>query len=131
MDDIQKLLDAASDPASKNRLTLENVRGWLSEYIEMRADDIARFPSEAGANHWDLIAADYDASKEAQFFIAYFAGDLVTFMAGRGPIPQVRAFAQDDFPSDPDEVLDALAGRFTTGERWTTSADEVNAWAQS
>lgn len=109
MDDIQKLLDAASDPGSKNRLTAENVKGWLAEYIEMRADDVARFPSEAGANHWDLIAADYDSSKEAHFLVAYFAGDRVTFMAGRGPIPQMRAFAQAEVPSNPDEPSAELA----------------------
>jgi hypothetical protein len=130
MNDIQKLLDATMDPTSKNRLTVDNVKGWLAQYIEMRAEDVARYPGEVSANHWDLIAADYDSSKEAHFIAAYFAGDRVTFMAGRGPIPEVRAFAQDEFPDNPNNVLDDLARRFTTGECWTTSADEVIAWAQ-
>ncbi len=130
MDEIQKLLEAASEPASENKLTLENVQGWIAEYLEMRAEDVARFPNEANANHWDMIAADYDSSKEAQFITAYFSADRVTFIAGRGSIPEVQAFAQDGFPNNPDDVLAELERRFTTGERWTTSADEVTAWAQ-
>jgi hypothetical protein len=72
------------------------------------------FPSEASCNHWDLIAADYDSFKVANFTVAYFYGDQVTFMAGRGPIPRVRAFAQDKFPSDPQDVLEDLAKKFKT-----------------
>lgn len=72
MDEIQKLLNAVSDPTSKNQLTMQNVKGWLSEYMEMRVEELARFPSESKENHWDLIAADYDSSKEASFIAAYF-----------------------------------------------------------
>ncbi|MGV3606472.1 MAG: hypothetical protein ACO1RA_08685 [Planctomycetaceae bacterium] len=131
MEGIQRLIDATSDSASNNRLTLQDVKRWLAEYMEMRVDEVAHFPNETYANHWDLIAADYDSSKEAHFMIAYFAGDRVTFMSGCGSIPQVRAFGCDEFPSNADNVLDALSGRFATAGRWTTSAEEVIAWTQS
>jgi hypothetical protein len=131
MERIQELLDAASDPGSENQLTLTNVKRWLSEYMEMRAEEDDRFPDEAGANHWDLIAADYDTSKEAQFIAAYFSACRVTFLAGRGPVIEVQAFAQETYPDNPDDVLDALTSRFNTGERWTTDADSIITWADS
>jgi hypothetical protein len=130
MNEIQKLLDAASDPTSKNHLSLENVKRWLVEYVAMRAEETAHFPIESNATHWDLIAADYDSSTDAQFIAALFFGERVTFLAGRGPATEIRAFAQDAFPDDPDVVLDDMARRFDTGKRWTCRADEVIAWAQ-
>ena len=131
MQEIQKLIDAASEPSSENQLTLANVKGWLAEYIEMRAEEDARFPDEAGADHWDLIAADYNSSKEACFVVALFSGSQVTFLAGRAPVADIRAFAQETYPESPDDVLDELASRFSAGERWTTDAGAIISWAQS
>ncbi|MCA9042207.1 MAG: hypothetical protein KDA65_17775 [Planctomycetaceae bacterium] len=127
---IRRLIDAEKDPTSPNQLTVDNVKDWLADYIEMRAEEIAHFPQEANKNHWDLIAADYDSTKEALFIAAYFCSDEVTFLAGRGPVLDVRAFAQSNFPVNPDEVLDHLAQRFIIGERWTTHSDDITAWLQ-
>jgi len=129
MNEIQKLLNA-NHRTSENQLTVDNVKRWLAKYIELRSEDVARFPNESDTNHWDLIAADYDSSKDARFIAAYFSGDRVTFLAGHGPISDVRAFAQSGFPDNPDHVLDELTRKFDTGDRWTADVREVIAWVQ-
>ena len=129
MERIQHLLDAAWEPNSKNRLTLDDVKAWLAEYLEMRSEEISRFPNQKDTSHWDLLAADYDLSKDAHFIAACFSGNQVTFLAGRGSIPDVREFAQSAFPENPDEVLNELARRFTTGGQWSSPADSIINWA--
>lgn len=130
MEQIQELLDSVREAGSRNALTLDNVKGWLAEYLEMHAEETSRFPDQKNINHWDLIAADYDPTKDAHFIAAFFAGDLVTFLAGRGGIAEVRSFAQDDFPQNPNEVLDDLSRRFVTSDRWTISLDELMQWVE-
>lgn len=131
MNEIDKLLEESKDSNSKNNLTLDNVKGWISEYVEMHADEVARFPDQENVNHWDLIAADYDATRDAHFLAAYFSGSLVTFLAGRGPVPDVQSFAQDSFPENPDEVLAALENKFKTGKRWSAKANDIVSWTNA
>lgn len=131
MEEIQKLLDATGEPGSENSLTLDDVKDWIVEYVKQKAQADARFPQFRNKSHWNLLAADYHSSRDAHFIVAYFSGEQVTFLAGHGPIPDVREFGTNTFPENPDEVLDELARRFTTGERWTSSLYEIIHCAES
>ena len=130
MQQIQSLIDSVQNGNSSNRLTLANVKGWLVEYLEMHNEEVERFPGESEKNHWDLIAADYDEAKDAMFMAAYFSDASVAFVSGHGNVNSVRAFAQDDFPESPEDVLDELARRFVTSNRLNVSLRELMAWLQ-
>lgn len=109
---------------------MADVRHWLAEYLEKHAAEAARFPAELGKSHWDLLAADYNSSEEAQFIAALFSGDEVTVLAGLGSIADVREFAERSFPEDSAEILDELSKRFRTGERRTIALSEIIEWVQ-
>ena len=131
MDEIQNFLDAASEPGSENKLTLDDVKDWIAEYVKLKAQEDARFPQLKNESHWDLIAADYTYTRDAHFIAAYFSRKQVTFLAGHGPVFEVREFRENRFPESPDDILNALKRRFTVGERWTSGLYEIVHWAES
>ena len=131
MEEIQNLLCLAIDPCSENQLTMTDVKRWLADYMEMRMEEDARFQGEADASHWDLIVADNDSAKEGPFIAAYFSGNQITLLSGWGPVRDIRTFAQNTFPDNPDDVLQSLEKSFNIGERWTTDVHSVASWAET
>jgi len=130
MQPVQDLLDAAVESGSENRLTLTDAKKWIVEYVAMREDEEARFPDQKGCDHWDILVADYDSTRNAQFLAVYFSGSQVTFLAGTGNAQTVRSFAENDFPENVGDILPMLSQRFLTGKEWTVSLDEVTRWTQ-
>ena len=130
MNEIKELLNETKEAGSQNQLLVENVKGWIKEYLEMYSEEMSQYPEQKSVHHWDLIAADYDITKDAHFLVAYFHGESVTFLAGRGPVPDVRGFATDTFPENPDEVTHELMRKFMTGTPWTVSIDRIVTWIQ-
>ena len=122
---------SASEEWSENNLTLENIKNWLTEYVRMRNDEIAQFPKEKDLPHWDLLMADYDSSREAMFVLAFFQGDKVTLLAGRGSIPGVRDFGENSFPKNVHKVIDDLSGRFWIAGSVMVDHDELVRWLNS
>lgn len=125
-----QLAQLTSNSGEHNRLTLKNIKGWLKEYLESYAEEVGQHPDEASSSHWDLLVADYDAAEDAHFVAAYFQGDRVIFLSGRGPIPDVRAFSLNDFPDSPNYLLDQLERRFQTGKPVTAVLADVLTWIE-
>ena len=128
MENIQRLLNIASEGSSANRLTIENVKNWLVDYLASRVDEVSLFPDQEGCDHWDMIAADYDSTDNVQFLAAYFSSSQVTFLAGTGNPQAVRSFAENDFPENVADILPTLSERFSAGNEWIVSLDEVTRW---
>ena len=131
MNEIATVLSSAIEHGSGNALTLENVKHWLGEYLQLRKEEAERFPKEKNRAHWDLLAADCDRDRDAMFLLAFFQGDTVVFLGGRGRISVVRDFAQNTFPNNPKDVLEEVSRRFWIGERVAIELDDVVRWLSS
>jgi hypothetical protein len=128
MNELASLLSAASESDSENVLTLENVKGWLSDYLQAREQEVSRFPTEKDRPHWDLLGADYDSMRDAMFVLAYFHDDDVTFLGGRGSIGAVHDFALTALPENPVELLDVASKRFWIGSKVTVKLVDLIRW---
>ena len=51
---IAALLEAATEPGSKNRLAVAELREQMRDYLAFQAAEEAEFPSVAGQDHWSL-----------------------------------------------------------------------------
>ena len=128
MTEIVAVLNAASEVGSENLLRLANVKHWLTEYLQMHEEDVARFPKERNRSHWDLLGADYDPNKKALFLLVFFRDNSVTFLSGRGNKAEVHDFAENTFPKNPDDVLDEASHRFWVGGRTVVALNELLQW---
>ena len=128
MHEITSVLDAANEPGSANRLTLDDVKRWLAEYLDSCQEEIARFPEQEGQPHWDLLAPDYDPERDAVFVLAYFGDGSVTILGGRGSMPAIRDFAECSFPSEPNDVLEEVFSRFTVRGRALLTLVDLTHW---
>jgi hypothetical protein len=126
--EIESLINDTCEMDSENRLTVDDVKRWLADYLEMYEEELTRFPQERGKSHWDMIIADYDSTREGVFVVAYFRNDAVILLSGRGAVPALREFGESTFPSDPDQVLDAAARRFTHTRHISIPAADLTAW---
>lgn len=131
MNEIGAILRSASEDGSENILTPEDVQNWLAEYMQMHDKEMARFPAEKDFAHWDLLAAEYDSSRHAVFALAFFRGDSLTFLAGRGNASDVRDFGENNFPTNPEHVLDQISSRFWIAGRLTVTLEELNRWLEN
>lgn len=128
MKKVSELLEAAYEDGSKNRLLPEDVRAWIDEYLDSYEEDLGRFPEERGKSHWDILAADYDQGKDAMFLVAFFRGEAVSFISGRGRIPDVRGFGLNSFPDDPDRILIESRRRFSIADEVTLDRSKLSDW---
>ncbi|MEX0716806.1 MAG: hypothetical protein WD066_09470 [Planctomycetaceae bacterium] len=130
MERIRALLDSLGGPGTINRPTLDDVRGWLAEYVETRVAETDRFSEEKHKDHWDLLVADHDSREDAQFVAVVFSGEHATLLAGGGARSEVRAFAEDEFPEEPREVLHELSRRFRATDCVTVQFNDLLRWIQ-
>jgi hypothetical protein len=131
MNEIVTLLRSVSEEDSENILTPKDIRTWLAEYMRMHDAEVARFPTEISLTHWDLLAADYDSSRNAVFVLAIFRDDSVALLAGRGSVSDVRDFGENSFPNNPELVLDDVSRRFHIGGRSIIDRSELCRWLKS
>jgi hypothetical protein len=128
---LENLINDVSEPGSINRLSSNDVGEWLREYLEMHAEDAARFPEMQHQPHWDLLMADYDRTRDAFFFCVLFQHDLATLLAGRGLCDEVRTFVEQEFEGVPQSFLDAISTRFAVGKtRITVPQSDLLAWLE-
>jgi len=126
---IESLLNSSSEAGSKNQLSAGQVRNWLSDYLELFKEDLQRFPELAGKPHADVLMADFDPNKQAQFLVAAFVGDTVTFRAGRGKVSTVRRFLERESPLDAASLIGEMGARFFLAEPIiTVSRQELARW---
>lgn len=109
---IEAIGAAASELGSRNTLSVEAVRRWLSEYLRMHDEDVGEFPDEKGADHWDLLMADFDPTRDALFIAAVFIGGSVRIATGRGEGGLIRVFVESEFPEDPNVLIPELSRKF-------------------
>ena len=130
---LEIALSAVREENSGNQVAINDVRLWLTDYLEMRMEDIGQFPEEDGLDHWDLTMADNDPSKDALFLVAVFSKERITLLGGRGPAAEVRRFAESDFPEDPTRLIPEVRRRFSiTTEPAQLLREEFDTWlAQS
>jgi len=130
--EIASILDKALEEGTHAIISTEDVREWLTEYLEMRKEDIDQFPEEATKSHWDLLAADSWLTREAAFLAALFVGDQVTLIVGRGEADRVKAFGESEFPENPEDLIIELRRNFRIAEdsSSTLELDALSEWLQ-
>lgn len=129
---INRLVNEVAEPESINRLSVEQIHQWLSDYLEMREEDNKRFPEQAESVHADILMADFDPNRLALFIVANFVSDQVTIAAGRGVASNVRMFLERDFPTDASQIIEQLKSRFILGEmRISVSYQDLAAWLRN
>lgn len=131
MNEIAILLCEAAEAGSENVLGLEDIRDWLTGYLQFRQEEAARFPEEANVAHWDMSAADYNPDADAMFVFAIFRGERVTFLAGRALFPLLREFCENSFPDNIDDVLNEVSVRFQATGSATVSLGELIRWLKN
>jgi hypothetical protein len=111
----------------RNVITLLQVKVWPAEYLRDYAEEMEQFPSERGKSHWDLLVADYAQNEDAMFVLvlAFFSSVNATFLVGFGKVAEVRAFAENEFPTNPGEVIAELSRRFSIGGQADVGNDEL------
>jgi hypothetical protein len=126
---IESLVNATAEVGSKNRLSVNQIRQWLSDYLEMYAEDLHRFSQLDGKPHGDVLMADFDNSRPAWFIAAVFVNETVTFSAGRGEAASIRHFLERESPADASLLIQELSSRFpVTQAKVTASRQELDHW---
>ena len=128
-DAVRQLVEKANASSPGNQWSLERIPVWLSEYLSEREEEVQRFPRLADKAHWELTAVDHEFSQPATFFVALFAGAEVKLVGGRGAAPQLRTFAENEFPDDPTDVIPELYRRFeVVSEPLVITRDDFDRW---
>jgi hypothetical protein len=127
---IELLINSVAEAGSRNRLSVEQIRRWLSDYLEMYQDDVKRFSDLLGKPHTDVLMADFDKSRPALFVVAVFTEKTVTIGAGRGESSIVRNFLERESPIDAaEQMISNLASRFfVSAMKVTVSRQEFEKW---
>lgn len=128
-DKIESLIQATAEPGSKNRLSLSQVRQWLSGYLEMYEEEVRRFPDLIGKPHGDVVMADFDRNRPALFMVALFGDETVTFAFGKGESANIRSFLEQEGPADANQLIPELAARFyVSAEKLIVGRQEFADW---
>jgi hypothetical protein len=61
-----------SEPESKNRMRVAEVRTWALEHLQLHETELAQFPDLVREPHWNLWMADYDVTRDAVFVVMMF-----------------------------------------------------------
>jgi hypothetical protein len=126
---IAGALEAATEPKSRNAIGVGEVRVWLSDLVDDYADEFGGPTARRDHFLWDFIVADEDAEREALYVAAVFLGGEVELAVGRGSAPDVRKFAESDFPNDPRLLIEEVATRFPVASiRLSLPRADVGEW---
>jgi hypothetical protein len=128
MNTIVELIKSAHEVGSKNVLTENDVRHWLHRFLELRQQEVVRFPEEEGLPAWNLLCADYDAHRLGTFVVVVLNSSDCRFAAGRGIIEAIHDFSLNSFPDDVDNIISEVASRFSITGQLSISRQELDTW---
>lgn len=137
MADVEQQLDSilaeTVESGSENHLSAADVAEALEEIIAEYEEDYAEDPEALKSMAmWDLVAADADPSRDAQFLGIIIRRTEVLFASGRGKPADVRRFGDSDFRSKADKLIDELRRRFKLMSRTLVlPRSDVEAWIGS
>ncbi len=121
-------LVAGVNGAAGSEWDSEMLRAWLTEYLVMREEDVARFASEVDRLHWDLSGLE-GVDEQAGFFLAEFTPAQVRVFGGVGRAAEVQAYGESEHPDERAEVASEAARRFQiVGEPVVVSRGHFDAW---
>lgn len=128
MSTIPAIIHSAHEPGSENSLTEEEVRGWVRRFIELRQQEIVRFPEEEGLPAWNLLCADYNLHRLGTFVIIVLNTSDCLVAAGRGNIEEIHDFSLNSFPENVDNILQEVSTRFVITGHVRISRQELDTW---
>jgi hypothetical protein len=122
---IAEVLDESTEPGSKNRITVSQLRTWASEYLQAYDEELAQFPDLVNNSHWDLWMADYNLTSDSVFVVMVFRPSGIEVLVGKGAGYSIRVFCERDCPRDMEEIPRALRQRFQIQKEQITIARDI------